>query len=50
MIHADGASNPGRDGTRLPGTKRLQMRERASAEGVSVSEVLYDELKALIKA
>lgn len=36
------------DGTRLPGTKRLEMRATAKAEGVSVSETLYQELRALV--
>lgn len=37
----------GQDGTRLPGTKRLQMRARAQSEGVSISETLYKELMSL---
>ena len=34
-------------GTRLPGTKRLEMRKQAELQGISVSNVLYDELLAL---
>ncbi len=36
------------DGTRLPGTKRIDMRARAATEGVLVSDALYRELMQLV--
>lgn len=37
----------GQDGTRLPGTRRLQAREDAAQNGVSVPDTLYAELEQL---
>jgi (2R)-3-sulfolactate dehydrogenase (NADP+) len=35
------------DGARLPGTRRIALREKAQAEGVSVDAKLLDEVRAL---
>lgn len=37
------------NGTRLPGTKRLQMRERSQKNGVELSEILHTELMEMVK-
>jgi len=36
------------DGTRLPGTRRLNLREQAEIDGIAVSQVLFDELNQLV--
>lgn len=36
------------DGTRLPGTRRLDLRERAKTDGIAVSDTLYQELMSLV--
>lgn len=37
----------GQDGARLPGRRRMQLRRKAAAEGLSMSEALLAEIKAL---
>ena len=36
-------------GTRLPGTKRLTLRERSATEGIAVSQVLLQEVGQLVR-
>lgn len=38
------------DGTRLPGSRRLERRDHAAREGVIVADSLYDELQTLISS
>ncbi len=38
------------DGARLPGTRRLDNRNKAAAEGLVVSPALYSEIESIIKA
>lgn len=38
------------DGARLPGTKRLDHREKAAEEGVTISSTLHAEIESIIRA
>jgi (2R)-3-sulfolactate dehydrogenase (NADP+) len=37
------------EGTRLPGTKRLTLRERSATEGIAVSQVSLQEVEQLVR-
>ena len=52
MAHAETlfAEILGQEGTRLPSDRRFAARERTPTEGVSVVQVLYDDLQALLPA
>ncbi len=39
----------GQDGVRLPGTKRLALREAAESDGITVSQAVVDEIEAIAK-
>jgi LDH2 family malate/lactate/ureidoglycolate dehydrogenase len=35
-------------GTRLPGARRFELREKAAQEGVELPKSLYDELQGML--